>query len=195
MSNFETPSDVFLDRLDPRLRLVWSDVSEVARAANVAAQCKLSIDADLYPEVLVSVHYRLVNLRLGDDDEVIRLGLLAFASTLFLQWRGLRTHYPYLVQQLKSAASRTGMSTRVKLWLYVVAAYYDTPWIQPRLARLLQDVGLKSWDEARELVKSVLWVDALHDDFARGVVEAALGERTASDYRSRVECALALPKK
>lgn len=38
----------FLDRLDARLRLVWDDLAEFSRAANIATQCKLSIDTELY---------------------------------------------------------------------------------------------------------------------------------------------------
>ena len=52
----DSPIGRFLDSLDKRLHLVWDDLSEFARAANIATQfCKLSIDSDLYLEVMVSI--------------------------------------------------------------------------------------------------------------------------------------------
>ncbi|KAF2806033.1 uncharacterized protein BDZ99DRAFT_501563 [Mytilinidion resinicola] len=106
---------IFLDSLDTRLRSVWDDVSEFVRAANIASQCKRGIDSDLYQEVMISIHYRLVNLCFDRRtiNEITRLALMAFASTLFLQWRGVRVRYECLAQSLKRALTLLGHSPGV----------------------------------------------------------------------------------
>ncbi|KAK7752045.1 hypothetical protein SLS62_006009 [Diatrype stigma] len=174
----------FLDGMDVRLRFVWDDVVEYARAANIATQCQLSIDQELYQEVMVSVHYRLVNLcfDIGDVDEAFRLALLAFASTLFLQWRGIKPRYEHLSWRLSIAVSPLGRKTRDQLpaqlafWLHVIAAVFISNGHEKAGSRLalvdiLRDMKLESWNEARSVLKTILWVDALHDPLAKQLVE------------------------
>ncbi|KIX03867.1 uncharacterized protein Z518_07420 [Rhinocladiella mackenziei CBS 650.93] len=149
----------FFDSLDTRLRLVWDDISELVRATNMATQCKLYIDKELYQEVMISTHYRLVHLRFvtGDVNETTRLGLLAFASTLFLQSRGVKTQYEYLAQCLQNAISLLGHKTRaiptqLTLWLHIVGAVsvfgeHEQAWFRPALTELLQAMRLASWKD------------------------------------------------
>ncbi|KAI5457499.1 hypothetical protein BGZ63DRAFT_79872 [Mariannaea sp. PMI_226] len=176
----------FLRGLDPRLGRIWGDVSEVVRAANLAIQCKRSIDIEIYREVLISVHYRLISLffDLGGAQELIRLGLLAFASTLFLQWRGVKTNYADLSLRLRDSIhletlNGGGFPVQVMLWLNIVAGVSvpstsDQSKMQAPLAQLLHANKIRSWKQTRESLKSVLWVDDIHDAVARGIVETAL---------------------
>ncbi|OCK77896.1 hypothetical protein K432DRAFT_357774 [Lepidopterella palustris CBS 459.81] len=178
----------FLDSLDMRLRLVWDDLSEFVRAANIVTQCKLSIDSELYQELMVSIHYRLVNLRFdsGNVNETIRLALLAFASTFFLQWRGIKTRYEYLARHLKSTLSLLRLKTRampaqLTLWLYIIGAVsvfdeHEQVWFQHALTEVLRAMRLKSWNKVRLSLKSVLWVNVLQDPLAKQIVENKLPE-------------------
>ncbi|KAM5371225.1 hypothetical protein ACJZ2D_008145 [Fusarium nematophilum] len=181
-SNLES----FLKRLDTRLRLIWDDLEECSRAINIATWCNLSIDSELYRQAMISVHYRLLHLRFGPGsvDETTRLGLLAFACSLFLQGHGVKPRYGYLIQQLKGELYRLksgskGLQSQLALWLYVICAAFvleeDEPdWVQVSLTDLLRTGGFKSWDEVREGIKLVLWVDSVHDVAARRTVETAL---------------------
>lgn len=176
----------FLDSIDLRLRRVWNDVSEFVRAANIATQCKRSIDNELYQETMVSIHYRLANLCFDMDsiNEPIRLALLAFASTLFLQWRGIKIRYEYLAQRLNTAMTslrhnNRGVPVRLALWIYIIAAISvlderEKVYLQPALIEVIRELEFGSWDEVRLMLKSILWVDVLHDPLAKEMVEDTL---------------------
>lgn len=178
----------FLDRLDARLRLVWDDLTEFSRAANIATQCKLSIDTELYQEVMVSIHYRLANLRFdaGSIDETMRLAMLSFSSTLFLQWRGTRTRFEFLAQNMKTSVSLlkhhgSALPALLTLWIYIVGAVsvfdeQEQAAFQPDLTEVLQVMELKSWNQVALSLKSVIWVDVIHDHLSKQIVQAALPE-------------------
>ncbi|KAF2498479.1 hypothetical protein BU16DRAFT_536502 [Lophium mytilinum] len=171
----------FLDGLDTRLHSIWDDISEFVRAANIATQCNRGIDSELYQEVMVSIHYRLVNLRFntGTINEVTRLALLSFSSTLFLQWRGVKIRFERLAQDLKRALSMLGRSSeaipaQLIVWLYITGSIcvfneHEQAYFQPVLVEALQ--SMRSWHEIRSSLKSVLWVDVLHDPPAKHMVE------------------------
>ncbi|KAI2472639.1 hypothetical protein F4781DRAFT_316855 [Annulohypoxylon bovei var. microspora] len=176
----------FLGGLDTRLRFIWDDLAEFVRAANIAAQCKLDIDIDLYREVMVSIHYRLLNLyfETSNVNETIRLALLTFSSALFLQRRSIQTRYAYLSERFKASLTNatcdTGpMPARLTLWLYITGAVSafgedEQAWFLPVLARTFRSMGCKSWNEVESLLKSVLWVDIPFGASAKRIVKVIL---------------------
>lgn len=150
----------------------------MTHAANLAARFHPDVNLAVYQEAMMSTLYRLVNLDVGTDnaDEAMRLGLLAFASTLFAQWRGLNERYEHVARRLTSALcslDRTCpyMPLEVKLWLHVVGCVSvfndkERAGTMPGLARLLRELQLNAWERARRFVQAVLWVDVLHDAVA-----------------------------
>ncbi|XXG98039.1 hypothetical protein Hte_004356 [Hypoxylon texense] len=176
----------FLGSLDIRLRLVWDDLSEFTRAANIATQCKLAIDGELYQEVMISIHYRLVNLRFdaGSVSDLIRLALLAFASSIFLQWCDVKTRYENLSESLRDALSilsrdSSAMPTQLVLWLYIIGRVSvlgeaEQVWFRPALAGVLRSMKLKSWNEVKLVLSYVLWVDVLLDPLAKQIVVSTM---------------------
>lgn len=147
---------------------------------------KIHIDQERYHEVTVSIQYRLIKLRFDVDNvnETIRLALLVFAGTLFFQIRGVKTRYEYLAQRIKSAFTklmhRTGaVAAWLTLWLYVIGAVsvfggHGQAWLRPALAEELGTMKISSWNEVRLSLKSLLWVNVLHDPPAKKIVEATL---------------------
>jgi len=140
---------------------------------------------------MVSIHYRLLSLHydMGSVDETIRLAMLAFASTIFLQWRGVKTPYKYLAENLKRSLILLGHENLVgslsfTLWLYLISAIsvfddHDQSFYQPILLKLIQDwmgeVEKNPWEtEMVTTYKSVLWLDAVHDLPAKQIVDATL---------------------
>jgi hypothetical protein len=188
-TTYEASSDLlnFLASLDARLRLVWDDLKTYSQSANMAAHGGLDMDTLLYQEVMVSAHYRLIRLRfeLGTINKTICLALLAFASSVFLQGGGVWIRHEHLYRQLKKSFAVTkdrkdDLPPQVKLWLSVFCVAFDAhkpgrSWLRSGLAELLQTQGLRSWDEVRALLKSVLWVNKIHDAIARDFVEEMLG--------------------
>ncbi|KAH8895361.1 hypothetical protein GQ53DRAFT_839014 [Thozetella sp. PMI_491] len=103
-----TPIQSLCENPDSRLDNVWLDLREFARAINVAVQAKRKIDPELFQETLVSGQYRLLQLSYDSDDahELLRLGLLAFTTTLFLDTYGIRQSYAHLGEQLRTLLRR-----------------------------------------------------------------------------------------
>lgn len=177
--------ETFLANIETRLRIVWGDLFELTRAANIATQCERSLDSELYQEVMVSIHYRLVKLRFGSDitEELIRLGLLAFASHLFLQWRGVKIRFEHLAQRFANVLSlqseAKSLPPQLALWVHTIGAIAvfneleQVSW-QPILTDLLRKMDLGSWNEVRACLKCILWVDTVQDTPAKRVVECAL---------------------
>lgn len=135
---------------------------------------------------MISIHYRLVNLCFdaGTMDEVIRLALLAFASNIFLQWCDVRTRYQNLTEYLRTALFLLNegsdvIPAQIVLWLYIIGRISvldeaDQVWFRPALATVLQSMKLKSWDEVRLLLKSILWIDVLLDPPAKQMVTSTM---------------------
>ncbi|KAI8962997.1 hypothetical protein F5Y11DRAFT_173086 [Daldinia sp. FL1419] len=174
----------FINGLDTRLRHIWDDICQVVRAANIAIQCRLSLDIEIYQETMVSIHYRLLGLYFNANDvnEAIRLILLMFASSFFLQWRGAKTNYVYLSRHLKEvllAHSTNSIPAGLLVWIYVVYTILDCNrdnqvWLQRSLAQVLQVANLKSWNDTRSILNSIVWLGKLHDFSAKRTVEESL---------------------
>jgi hypothetical protein len=172
----------FLDSLDTRLGIVWDDISEVVRSANIAGQVKLMLDHELYNEVMVSIHYRLLNLEFEEHsrNEIIRLALLAFTSTLFLQWRNTKSRLEHLATGIKRSLSLLQSTAQaippcITLWIYVVGHIavldeqeQDTFW--PAANAMLNYMELRHWEDIRAHLKSVLWVNAVHDSLVKDTI-------------------------
>ncbi|KAF1974327.1 hypothetical protein BU23DRAFT_531859 [Bimuria novae-zelandiae CBS 107.79] len=183
------PPDVCFHALDARLQAVYTDLSELARAANLAVWSNRDTDTAAYSRqgtfyrgIMFSALYRLLNLDFGSGnvDAVMRLGLLAVASTLFSQWRGSKERYEYIAQELLGALvslekEEYGLPREVVLWLYVVGCVSvfnerERAVIMPTLVQLLGQMQMKTWDETRAVLKAFLWVDAMHDTVAEEVL-------------------------
>lgn len=176
----------FLESLDTWLRLVWGDLKAYSQSANMAAICGLDMDIALYQEAMVSIHYRLTRLIFepGSINETIRLALLAFASSVFLQGGGVWVRHEHLyrclrISFIKAKEREEDFPPQIMLWLYVFCVALDArepshSRLRPGLTELLQTQGLRSWDEVRDLLKSVLWVNKIHDAIASDFVEEML---------------------
>lgn len=181
--------EAFVESLDTRLCIVWKDLAQYVEAVNIAEECGSRIDSELYQEVMVSVHYRLVKLCFDGDyrNETIRLSLLAFASTLFLQWPKARFHYQYLGRHLYEALAQLKSEVivfpvNIAVWLHFVGAIsvFDTreeASLRVDVGNLLRDTKISSWATVRPILRSVMWAGALHDSEAETIVRVALSER------------------
>ena len=165
-----------LSALDWKLVNIWRDLGEFCRAANIASSTNRNLDPDLYQEVMISVFYRLMRLKFpqGSIDEVLRLGLLAFSTTIFLGIRGIPMQYDSLVHDLVSALRAIDQSvseipSNLSLWLAYFARVMvfhepEQAWLTSHLKDQLQSSNLSSCQAVRSLLKSLLWVDCLHDE-------------------------------
>jgi hypothetical protein len=176
------PWRVLIDSPDIRLISVWHDLRELTVSLNLAHQTKRTISPVLFQEVLISVQYRLHHLLFNKNDiqETLRLIMLVFSASLFLDVHCRPWAYEHLAHALKDALrglqSKTdGLHLELQLWLAfivrmtVLTSAEDWLWLQGHMLTTMRALELKSWAEARQVLKSFLWADVLHDKRGEGI--------------------------
>lgn len=176
---------------DIRLAAVWTDLRQFCTSANVALQTDQKIHPEVYQEILISIEYRLVHLETCNDLslEILHLAILAFSTTVYLQGEGVRVRYHNLSRQLHNSILHLGASNQTPdlwLWILFVAAisavpHEDDQWLMPLLRAALQRIGTTTWEPVRDILKSIMWIDALHDKDGKRVFDTAL----SVDYSTR----------
>lgn len=120
----------------------------------------------------------------NSQDEAVRLGLLAFSSGVFLQWRGMGVRYPHftsLFQTCLEDVSESRIPSELMTWLLMVGAVgvfdaSDDVWLKPLLSSSLGKCGIGSWTELRELLESFLWIELVFDKPGRRMFESTIAD-------------------
>ncbi|KAF2668082.1 hypothetical protein BT63DRAFT_457382 [Microthyrium microscopicum] len=183
-SALQRENDELLDGLDTELCHAWGAISEFCSVINFVAGSKQYISLNIYLETMASVMYRLLSMSFdsGSVNEAVRLGLLAFASSVFLQWKSLGLSYAHLTHEFKSCLVRLALSqppSRLYLWLLMVGTVsvlnpVDNAWLKPLLAANLASLELTSWQEMQPMLSSLLWINKIHDSPARTVFDSII---------------------
>ncbi|KAI1390318.1 uncharacterized protein F4822DRAFT_428656 [Hypoxylon trugodes] len=198
------PSDeLFLSTLDPLLSTPWLELRKFSALVNRAHSTGRKMPKDYLLDAMASTTYRLIHKPpspRGSLDEAVRLGLLAFASTLFLQWVGVRqpqTHFPISYQEAlanlefpdpnpNNSDNENGgdnpkpISPRLLLWLLTVGAVSVfsevdcATWLNPWLLVNIELCGVRSWSDMQEVLHSFMWVGLLHDVPGKMVYDSAI---------------------
>ena len=159
--------------------------------SNLAYQTTRKLSPDTYSEMMISILYRLLSLSFEEDSpqEAIRTGLLTFSSTIFLTRLYMKQPYPLLFNLFGSALSKLcqpgnfNMPRPIMLWLmilYNVVAYEQpssSEWQSIWFSKAIFLTGISVWPEARRLLKSIMWVDFVHDVPGQKAFEAAIPDR------------------
>jgi hypothetical protein len=173
----------FIQTLDERVANVMKDLHEFSLIANVAYQTERKIDPSTFNEIMVSIMYRLLHLTFEIEpvNEVIRVGMITFATTIFLQWNISSQRYEYMVNLfrgalLKARASAIDLPPPIQLWLLFTwglftGTKFDGDWYTSWLCEVIELVQVRTWDEARKVLKSVVWIDFLHDPHGKRIFQ------------------------
>ena len=152
---------------------------------NLAAESKHRVAIESFLDTMASVMYRLLDMtrfKAGSTEEAIRLGLLAFSSSVFLQWRQLGMSYDHLTSMYRDCLAKltcANVPPRLLLWLLIVGAVSvfgcaDDKWLKPWL-RVNIDLGyIVSWSDLRDILKSLMWVSLVQDKPGKDVFESTL---------------------
>ena len=178
-------SDPFLDNIDDELARAWKAMAGFCLMINLAAESKNRIATETYLDTMASVIYRLLSMtcfEAGSTEEVIRLGLLAFSSNIFLQWKRLGISYYHLTITYKYHLARLRYSDvlpRLWLWLLMVGAvsvfgHADDEWLKPWLRVSINICGVESWSDMQGILKSLMWIDLIHDEPGEDVYRSTL---------------------
>lgn len=182
----------FLEHIDEELIQVWEILSTFCSVINYAVESGQCISTETFLDTMVSVMYRLLNMGplLSDSrDELFRLGLLAFSSTIFLQWKQLGVAYAHLTSTLRvylvAACRQTPPSTsasippQIKLWLLMIGAVsvFEGPsndWLKPLMIANVRLCEIDSWCKLRDLLKSFMWIDLVHDKMGKSIFDSTM---------------------
>lgn len=173
---------IILKAIDLELVEIWKVLSKFCSVINVALQSKQVISTETYLETMASTIYRLLNMRFisNSQNEAIRLGVIAFTSGVFLQWRGMGVKYPHFTCIFRTCLEEVSNSRtppQLMTWLLMVGAagVFDTSddvWLEPLLSSSLGMCGIGSWSEMRELLESFLWIDLVFERSGKRMYES-----------------------
>lgn len=132
-----------------------------------------------------SVMYALLGISFSTDrvNEGIRLGMLAFCSHSFLERRGIHLPNGYLYENYRTCFedinSRPWGNSLVSLWLLMIGKISifvfdtdDSAWIRSSLREQIGINEVCAWPQLRQILKSFLWIDILHDEPGRKLFES-----------------------
>jgi hypothetical protein len=161
-----------------RLRNVLKDVHALSCISNLAFQTGRKLSPELYNEIMISILYRLTHLNFDKDDlqEAVRLGLLCFCSTVFMQRQYMQQSYNRLLNSFTRALDRLRrtqwkeLRIPMILWLLMLLAVVtgsDWPslphWHGIWLVEVTDLGKFDSWVHARESLRSIAWIGFVHD--------------------------------
>ncbi|KUJ11890.1 uncharacterized protein LY89DRAFT_722304 [Mollisia scopiformis] len=174
--------------LDERLHNVLRDVHAFSCISNVAYQTTRKLSPETYNEMTISILYRLTHLFFESDllQEAIRLGLLVFSSTIFLQRHIIEQPYENLLNLYGDAllglfahgSSTDALPVPVILWLTILSdmvAGKEIP-STDRLHTVIGRASIESWSQASEVLRSIAWVDFIHEKRGKEVFEASVSQ-------------------
>jgi hypothetical protein len=168
--------------LDWKLQNAFKDLRDFSTLANRLSPSSQKLKPEAFQEIMLSIQYRLLQMDFSEDpnpiQEALRIGLLAFESTIFLQIQGTKLKSQSFDEQLRLAIQATPVqgeaTANVKLWLLLIGSIMvfngSEDWLVQSIRSL---VGRQTWAEVQERVKEVMWVDMIHDVPGRQAYEAA----------------------
>ncbi|KAK3358803.1 hypothetical protein B0T25DRAFT_599686 [Lasiosphaeria hispida] len=171
-----------VDGIDNELAQAWRTMSEFCSIINFAVDSRQLISTEGFLDTMAPVMYRLLDMAFeaGSSNEAIRLGLLAFSSSTFLQWKYLGGSYAYLSAALRECLAKMAvlqLPPKLVVWLIMAGAVSvlgegDDGWLKPLL---LVNIGLcdaRSWGEMRDILSSLMWIGMLYDKAGKGLFDS-----------------------
>lgn len=173
----------YLHRMDQDLATIWSVMQRFCSLVNIIAATRQRLSGETIHNIMASVMYRLLYLKFetGSTDEAIRLSLLGLSYHVFFQWQDMKLPYPHFPSSLKKCLVHPDISNdfppTIMLWLLLVGAISglsEDIWLKRRLREHVNACQVRSWNEMRDVLKSYMWIDLLHDKLGKEVFVSAL---------------------
>ena len=180
----EYSSETFLRDIDDELARAWRVMAGFCLVINLAAESKHRIATETFLDTMASVIYRLLDMtrfEAGSTEEAIRLGLLAFSSSVFLQWKQLGMSYDHLATTYRDCLAKlrcSNIPSRLFLWLLMVGAVSvfgcaDDNWLKPWLRVNIDPGKVESWSDMQDILKSLMWIGLVLDEPGKVVFDSA----------------------
>lgn len=167
---------------DVVLGKAWDTMQAFCSLINYAAETERKISQQLFLDTMASAMYRLISMKFPIDslDELVRLGLSAFCSHIFLQWSNARLphhHLPTIYKECLAEHLCSDMASSTLMpWFIMVGAMAVFPrgdtWLEPWLRRATGTPGSGSWGEVRASMRKLLWIDFVHDRHGAAIYDS-----------------------
>ncbi|KAH7161949.1 hypothetical protein B0J13DRAFT_591364 [Dactylonectria estremocensis] len=174
--------------LERRLYGVFKDVQDLSQLINDAHNSTQKIREMPLEDLMTSMQSRLLMLEFNDGNilpELLRLSLLAFLTTVFWSFPGVKFEYPHLANQLRQACLAFKPTTAGESYLFAwalmvgAASLFHHPhqtWLPRKLRPLIRDNLGGTWFEVQNNLRRVMWIDSIHDGPGIEVFNQRLGE-------------------
>jgi hypothetical protein len=177
-------SATFVEDIDHELAQAWTIMSDFCSVINFAVDSELRISTETFLDTMTSVVYRLLYMHFGtgSKDEAIRLGLIAFLCSVFLQWKHLGMSYPHFTSTFRSCLVgivSERVSSEFMVWLLMVGSVSvfdksDDLWLKPLFRVNISLCEIDDWSEMQELVKRFMWIGLVYDKPGKMVFESTI---------------------
>ncbi|KAI1127758.1 hypothetical protein F5Y10DRAFT_292589 [Nemania abortiva] len=170
----------FIDSLDYEVRQAWRILRSFSSRINNASLTKCQLPRELLIDTIASVMYRLLDMRFmpGCLNDLIRLGLLAFSTGVFLQWQQSfpmgPTCFPTAFRDSLSQFRGAEHLPYLMIWILLIGeltvlSVEDKTWSRPWLKANMEACGVSSWDDVKQILRTSPWIDIVHDGPGGGI--------------------------
>ena len=167
---------------DYRLQNTFKDLRDFSCLANQLSPTSQKLKPEAFQEIMLSIQYRLLQLHFSEPlQEALRVGLLAYESTIFLQIQGTKLKSESFRDQMKEAIQAVPVlgeaTANAKLWLLLVGSMMVFEGTEEWLVQTIRTLaGRQGWEDVRARVRDVMWIDVIHDNPGRKAYEAVQSE-------------------
>ena len=171
-TQFESLSMV-LPGLDEKLEGQWISAIKFTALVNYAASSGQKMSTRLFLQAMVSIMYGLLGIGPQSNilNEAVRLGLLAYSCSAFLQWRTVGMPYLDLAQcfsRVSLSLQQTNIPPSLRLWLLTIGAISivdesDYNSVRLLFLRYIQACDVHDWTSMRSRMQEYMWISIIHD--------------------------------
>ncbi|EXJ96426.1 hypothetical protein A1O1_01552 [Capronia coronata CBS 617.96] len=171
--------------MDQSLVEAWTVAQNSCSMINLAEETRRNLAPELLYDTMASVMYHLLHMNFdpGSIDEAVRLGLLGMSYHAFVHWQDVRLPHVYFPSVYKNCLLDPRLvdeaPSQVMLWLLMLGAVSaftasDYPWLKDCLRKHINICQVQTWNEMREVLKSLMWIGLLHDKPGKEMFESVL---------------------
>ncbi|KAM6509443.1 hypothetical protein FALCPG4_017098 [Fusarium falciforme] len=183
--------------LERRLYGIFKDVQYLSQLINDIHNSGQKIREMCLEELMTSIQSRLLMLEINDSNillKLLRLSLLAFLTTVFWSFPGVKFKYPHLANQLRQAClaftPTTTEESYILAWALMVGAtsvFHDSDqaWLLQILRPLIRDNLGRTWFEVQNNLRRVMWINSIHDSLGIEVFNQGLRETEDGSINAR----------
>ena len=174
--------DNLLRDVHETLKEPWLVMKRFCMLASLSGSTRRHMHSSTIHQTMSAVMYRVMQMSFPTDsaDELVRQGLLLYASHIFLQWQDIKMPFPQASSSYKTLLSDTQASLLPPLlvaWLAMAGSLsvFDVsqePWLRQTMRQQLEKCNVKTWSSLRTALKSFMWVDILDEPTGKAIFAA-----------------------